>query len=309
MFENRIYVETISEDSNRGVYAIEPLTAGFGHTIGNSIRRVLLSSLEGAAVENVQVDGVEHEFSTVDGVKEDMVEIILNLKQLRFSLLKDEAVLTLEKKGKGAVTAADFNKDAECTPMFPDQPICTITDGSGAISMRVTVKKGRGYQTIEMKGDRSKVVGVITLDSTYSPILSASYEVEHTRVGQETNLDKIVLTIETDGSITPKDALSESCRILVTHFSEIGSLPEPEEEVEPVAEETPAEEKPEVTPKTKIEDTGLSSRTTNALLTAGYKTVSGLLRLSEIKLEGIKGLGAKGLDEVKDMLSRVIDEE
>lgn len=308
MFENKIFVTTVSEEQNKGTFSIEPLTSGFGHTIGNSLRRVLLSSLEGAAADSVQIDGVEHEFSTIAGVKEDMVEIILNLKQLRFSLLKDEAVLTLEKKGKGLVTAADFGKDAECSPMFLDQPICTITETSGSVSMRVTVKKGRGYQTIEMKNDRSKVVGVITLDSTFSPILKASYEIGHTRVGQETNLDKIILTIETDGSITPKDALAEACRILVTHFSEIGSLPEPEEPVEEVDEELPAVEKPDVTPKTKIEDAGLSSRTTNALLTGGYKTVSGLLRLSEIKLEGIKGLGAKGLDEVKEMLTRV-DEE
>lgn len=309
MFDNRIFVTTVSEEQNRGVFAIEPLTAGFGHTIGNSLRRVLLSSLEGAAVENVQVDGVEHEFSTIEGVKEDMVEIILNLKQLRFSLLKDEAVLTLEKKGKGAVTAADFSKDAECAPMILDQPICTITESSGSVSMRVTIKKGRGYQTIEMKEDRSKVVGVITLDSTYSPVQRASYEVDHTRVGQETNLDKIILTIETDGSLTPKEALSESCRILVTHFSDIGSLPEPIEEVDEPQEELPAAEKPDVTPKTKIEEAGLSSRTTNALLTGGYKTVSGLMRLSEIKLEGIKGLGVKGLEEVKEMLARVGEEE
>jgi len=308
MFENKIFVTTVSEESNTGVFDIGPLTAGFGHTIGNSLRRILLSSLEGAAADNVQADGVEHEFSTIENVKEDMVEIILNLKQLRFSLLKDEAVLTLEKKGKGPVTAADFLKDAECVPMMPEQPICTITAPSGSVSMRVTVKKGRGYQTVEMKSDRSKVVGVITLDSTFSPVLKASYEVEHTRVGQETNLDKIVLTIETDGSITPKDALQEGCQILVTHFSEIGTLPEPEEIVEEAAPELAPEEKPVVTPKTKIEDAGLSSRTTNALLTGGYKTVSGLLRLSEIKLEGIKGLGAKGLDEVKDMLTRVEEE-
>lgn len=308
MFDNKIFVTAVSENTNTGVFSIEPLTAGFGHTIGNSLRRVLLSSLEGAAVDNVQVDGVEHEFSTIEHVKEDMVEIILNLKQLRFTLLKDEAVLILEKKGKGVITAADITKDTECVPMFPDQPICTITHASGSVSMRITVKKGRGYQTIEMKNDRSKVVGVITLDSTYSPVLKASYEVEHTRVGQETNLDKIILTIETDGSITPKDALAECCQILVSHFSEIGSLPEPEEVVEEAEPETINEEKPTVTPKTKIEDAGLSSRTTNALLTGGYKTVSGLLRLSEIKLEGIKGLGAKGLDEVKEMLSRVEEE-
>lgn len=308
MFDTKIFVTTVSEEQNRGTFAIEPLTAGFGHTIANSLRRVLLSSLEGAAADNVQVDGVEHEFSTLAGVKEDMVEIILNLKLLRFSLLKDEAVMVLEKKGKGAVTAADFAKDAECVPMMPEQPICTITEASGSVSMRLTVKRGRGYQTIEMKNDRSKVVGVITLDSTYSPILSTAYEVEHTRIGQETNLDRILLTIETDGSITPKDALAEGCSILVSHFSEIGSLPEPQEEVEEEVEEV-ITEKPVVTPKTKIEDAGLSSRTTNALLTGGYKTVSGLLRLSEIKLEGIKGLGAKGLDEVKEMLARVTEEE
>lgn len=306
MFDNSIYVEKKSDEGNQAVFHIEPLTAGYGHTLGNSIRRVLLSSLEGAAIDSVQIDGVEHEFSTVDHIKEDVVEVILNLKQLRFDLKSDEATLTLEKKGPGVVTAGDFTPNPECMPTNPEQVIATLDKG-GSLSLRATVKRGRGYETVEMKKDRVKAVGMITLDSSFSPIVGAAYKVEKTRVGQETNLDRVVLEIETDGSLTPEAALSEACQLLVTQFSQIGKLPAPvEEEEEPVA--VVDTDLPPVTPKTKIEEAGLSSRTTNALLAAGYKTISGLLRLSDLKLESIKGLGSKGLEEVKAVLTRVATE-
>jgi len=310
MFDHDLYIKQIKEDGNIGEFAIEPLTAGFGNTIGNSLRRVLLSSLEGAAVDTVKIDGVEHEFGTIEGVKEDVVEIILNLKQLRFDLKSEEATMILNKKAKGPVTASDFEQNSECVPTNKEHHIATIS-GNTALSMELKIKKGRGYEAVETKDTKSNPIGVISIDSIFSPIIAANYKVEHTRVGQETNLDKVILHIETDGSITPKDALAECCQILTNHFTRIGGLPE--QKVEPIEVEIIKEESFEehntapLHPKMKIEEAGFSSRTTNALLTAGYKTISGLVRLSDIKLESIKGLGAKGLAEVKEALTRVTD--
>ncbi len=310
MFEHDLFIKNIKEGGNIGEFSIEPLTAGFGNTLGNSLRRVLLSSLEGAAVDKVKIDGVEHEFDTIEGIKEDVVEIILNIKQLRFDLKTEEATVTLSKKSKGIITANDFDKNPECEATNKDQHIATIS-GNGSLSLELSVKKGRGYETVEMKDTKSNPIGVLSVDSIFSPIVAASYVVEHTRVGQETNLDKVVLHIETDGSITPKDALAECCQILTDHFTRIGGLPE--QKIEPIELEVVKEESTEsknnepLHPKMKIEEAGFSSRTTNALITAGYKTISGLVRLSNIKLESIKGLGAKGLAEVKEALTRVTD--
>lgn len=309
MFDYDLYVEKTGEENAKATYVIEPLTAGYGNTLGNSLRRVLLSSLEGAAIDSLRIDGIEHEFSPLSGVKEDVVELILNLKQVRFDLKSDRATLTLSKKGPATVTAADFEANAECEATNKDAYLCTIEKG-GELNLRVEIVRGRGFVAVEDKPSDDREVGVITIDSSFSPILSSSYKVEKTRVGQETNLDRVVLDIETDGSINPQDALEQACKILVNHFSRIGQLPPPVEDVPEVtttADVEPAD-LPLATPKTKIENAGLSSRTANALLTAGYKTVSGLMRLSDIKLEGIKGLGSKGLDEVRALLVRVVPE-
>lgn len=310
MFDYDLYVEKTAAEGNTATFAIEPLTSGYGNTLGNTLRRVLLSSLEGAAIDSLQIDGVEHEFSPLAGVKEDVVELILNLKLVRFKLDADQATLTLSKKGPGPVTAADFDQNPECAPTTPDAYLCTLEKG-GELSLRITVTKGRGFVSVEDKERDKRAVGVITVDSSFSPVVSASYQVEKTRVGQETNLDKVVLNIVTDGSVDPEAALQQGCQLLVSHFSRIGQLPTPsvedEEANDTTADEVPAD-LPDVTPKTKIENAGLSSRTANALIAAGYKTISGLMRLSEIKLEGIKGLGSKGLDEVKALLERVTTE-
>lgn len=306
MFDYDLYVEKTADEGARATFAIEPLTSGYGNTLGNTLRRVLLSSLEGAAIDNLQIDGVEHEFSPLTGVKEDAVELILNLKQLRFALQGERATLTLSKKGPAVITAADFDANAECEPTNKEAYLCTIEKG-GELNLRAEVVRGRGFVAVEDKERDKRSVGVITVDSSFSPVMAATYEVDKTRVGQDTSLDKVELTIETDGSVSAQDALQQACQILVNHFSRIGQLPEPViEEVATVVEtEQEPTELPTVTPKTKIEQAGLSSRTANALLTAGYKTVSGLMRLSELKLEGIKGLGSKGLDEVKALLARI----
>ncbi|MBU6389823.1 DNA-directed RNA polymerase subunit alpha [Patescibacteria group bacterium] len=305
-------MSTISETDRTGSFSIEPLFPGYGSTLGNALRRVLLSSLEGAAVDYVEIDGVQHEFSTLPHVKEDVIQILLNLKTLRFKLATETAVLTLEKKGEGEVTGADFAPNADCQVVNTDHHLATL-DKDGAISMRIGVKYGRGYEPVEKKENRSKAVGVITTDSIFSPILSVSYRVENTRVGQMTNYDKLLLEIQTDGSIIPSEALKRASAILTEQYAAIANLPsqvstEPESQPEPeevIVANDEVETWQALDPKTKIEDAGLSGRTAHALISAGYKTLSGLKRLSDIKLQSIKGLGSKGVEEVKAVLSRV----
>lgn len=300
----------ILETEQKGSFSVEPLFPGYASTLGNALRRVLLSSLEGAAVDYVEIEGVQHEFSTIPHVKEDVVEIILNLKQLRFKLAVDAAELTLKVTSAGAVTGAAFSANSDCQVVNTTQHIATLDKG-GSLEMRIGVKRGRGYQAIEKKEDREKTVGKIYIDSIFSPVLSVAYHVENTRVGQMTNFDKLLIDIQTDGSIMPSDALKQAAQILTAQYQSIAGM---STEVEAPATEGHEQILIEddgfmilhsLDAKTKVEDAGLSSRTVHALSAAGYKTLSGLKRLSDIKLESIKGLGAKGVEEVKAVLSRV----
>jgi len=311
-------MSTILETENTGSFAVEPLYPGYGSTLGNALRRVLLSSLEGAAVDSVEIEGVQHEFSTVPGVKEDVIEILMNLKTLRFKLETESAELILSAKGPGPVTAASFATNADCAVVNKDQLVATLDKGSN-LEMKIVVKYGRGYEPVEKKTERSKSVGVITTDSVYSPVTAVSYKVENTRVGQMTNYDRLVIDIKTDGSILASEAIRQSAAILTEQYRAIANLDLPELNA-PVAEETEVDITAgeeivfsddavmilqSVDAKTRIEDAGLSGRTSHALLAAGYKTLSGLKRLSDIKLQSIKGLGGKGVEEVKAVLSRV----
>jgi DNA-directed RNA polymerase subunit alpha len=304
---------TILETDSKGSFSIEPLFPGYGSTLGNALRRVLLSSLEGAAVDYVEIEGVDHEFSTIPHVTEDVVQIILNLKQLRFKLAGDFAELTLKADRAGAVTGAAFSSTADCSVVNTDQHIASLDKG-GSLAMRVGVKRGRGYEPVERKDDREKTVGKIYIDSIFSPVTSVAYRVENTRVGQMTNYDKLLIDITTDGSVMPSTALTESAKILTAQYQAIAGMQaaQEEEDSQPlesheqiIIEEDGFQILHMLDPKTKIEDAGLSSRTVHALTAAGYKTLSGLKRLSDIKLESIKGLGAKGVEEVKAVLSRV----
>lgn len=310
-------VTTINETASEGNFSIEPLLPGYGSTLGNALRRVLLSSLEGAAVDFVQIEGIDHEFSTIENVKEDVIEIILNLKHLRFELATDAAELTLDKKGAGVVTAADFKANSDCKILNHDQVIATLSEGAHLV-MRIGVKHGIGYEPVERKADREKAVGMISIDSIFSPVTAVSYNMENTRVGQMTNYDRLLISVKTDGSIKPMDALQKSARILADHYHVIaGEEPSSNSDFEKPAEEELVsteeiivkEDEVEILhsldAKTKIEDAGLSGRTVHSLSTAGYKTLAGLKRLSDIKLQGIKGLGTKGVEEVKAVLSRV----
>ena len=295
-------IKTVKEDGHRATLAIEPLYPGYGMTLGNSLRRVILSSLGGAAVTAVKIDAVAHEFSTIDGVKEDVVEIILNLKKLRFRVFSDEPqFLILTKKGKGAVTAADIKTNADVEIVNPEQHIATIDKEKTSIGMEIKVEKGRGYIPVEAREQEKLEVGMIAVDAIYSPVRRVRYTVENTRVGQVTDLDRLLLEVETDGSITPQDAVTQAAEILVNHFAVVAGQSAPAAAV-PASTETVTESN---ATKIMIEEVNFSPRTTNALLNNDIRTMKDLLRLSDAELRELKGFGAKAYEEVKDKIAEL----
>ncbi|HBB38578.1 MAG: DNA-directed RNA polymerase subunit alpha [Candidatus Magasanikbacteria bacterium GW2011_GWD2_43_18] len=209
-----------TDNANVGQVVVTPCSKGYGTTLGNALRRVLLSSLSGSAVESVKIDGVQHEFSAVEGVQEDMIEIILNLKELAVKVYSDEPVtLTLTKKGKGPITAKDFEKNADVDIVNPDMHIATVTDDKKAFTMDITVGKGQGYVPVSQKETKHLDLGTIAIDSLYTPIRDVGYNVEMTRVGDVTNYEKLVMTVETDGTIAPREAVGQATKILMDHFA------------------------------------------------------------------------------------------
>lgn len=210
---------------NEGILTVEPCTQGYGTTIGNALRRVLLSSLPGAAVTAVKIKGADHEFSTLSHVKEDALEIILNLKTLRMKLHSEEPVkLTLSVKGEKVVTAKDFSKNADVEIVTPDIVIATLTDSSATFEMEVTISPGRGYRSTEERSKEKLELGTIAVDAFYSPVLHVSYRVDATRVGEKTDYDRLVLSVETDGTIDPVEACQSAVGILLDHFSLLKEL-------------------------------------------------------------------------------------
>ncbi len=216
---------TKSERPSEGILTIEPCTQGYGTTLGNAMRRVLLSSLPGAAVTAVKIKGVDHEFSTMPHVKEDMLEIIMNLKALRMKLYSEEPVkIHLAVKGEKVITAKDFEKNADVEIVNPSMVIATLTDKAANFDMEVTVAPGRGYRSTEERGKEKLELGTIAIDALYSPVLNVSYKVETTRVGEKTDYDKLVLHIETDGTMDPLDACNRAIAILLDHFNLLKEL-------------------------------------------------------------------------------------
>lgn len=235
---------------NNGLIVIEPLLPGYGLTIGNALRRVLVSSLEGAAATSVKIDNATHEFSTIPGVREDIVEIILNLKGLRFEMNQEEPVtLKLSVKGPKEVTGADFSETANCKVVNKDAVIASVTKG-GKLDMEIVVEKGRGYVPVERRREEKMPLGTIAIDSIFTPVKKVHYEVENTRVGQMTNFDKITLEISTDGSIDPEIALARAASILVEHFGLIKAAFAEEIAEKPVKKVKEAKEAKEAKPKT-----------------------------------------------------------
>lgn len=283
-------------------FTIEPLQAGYGNTLGNSIRRVLLSSVRGGALVAFRIEGATHEFTTVPGVKEDVVDIMLNLKNVRLKVHTDEPVeLRLEKKGAGAVTAGDIKTTADVEVINPEQVIATIDDPKKSIVIDLVAEAGRGYRTIEESSDKRLHSDMIALDAVFTPVLRVRYKVSGTRVGRETNLDKLALTVETDGSLSPREAFEEAAAILVNQYTALAGAT--------IVEAAPAlgaDDDTEASElNTPIEDLNLTARTANALINNEIRTVHDLVTLSEQDLRELKGFGSKALDEVKDKLAEL----
>ena len=288
--------------ANSSTFNIEPLHAGYGNTLGNSLRRVLLSSIEGGAVVAFRIEGVSHEFTTVPGVKEDVIDIMLNIKNIRLKVQSDEPVeLRLEKKGAGAVTAGDIKTTSDVEITNPDQVICNIDDPKKSIVIDFVVESGRGYQTIEDSSAKRIHTDMVAVDAIFSPVLRVRYKVDGTRVGRETNLDKLSLTVETDGSISPRNAFEQAAAILVNQYTALAGST--------VVESAPAlgqeidDESSEL--NTSIEELNLTARTANALVNNDIRTVHDLVTLSEQDLRELKGFGSKALEEVKEKLAEL----
>jgi DNA-directed RNA polymerase subunit alpha len=300
------------EEKNKGVYEIDGLYPGYGHTLGNSLRRIILSSLPGAAVTVLKVEGASHEFSTLDGVKEDVISILLNLKGVRFKLHGDEPQkVTLTKKGVAEVTAADIEAPTQVEVLNKDKYIASVTDKGAELKIEMTIEKGLGYMPKESFQKDKLEIGTIAVDAVFTPIRRANYEVENMRVGDRTDYNRLRLMIETDGSITPREAMEESIATMIRQLSAIVGFKEPEI-VEEVVEEAPKEEEKEESKedrnrevevmKTRVDDLDLSTRTLSALSDAGIRTVGGLARKSEDDLLNLPGLGDKGVTEIKRVL-------
>jgi DNA-directed RNA polymerase subunit alpha len=299
----------VKEDSLHGVYEIDGLYPGYGHTLGNSLRRIILSSIPGAAITSLSIDGVKHEFSTISGIKEDVIAIILNLKKVRFTLHGDEGqVATLRIKGAKTVTAKDIETPSQLEVVNKDQYICEITDKSVDLAIELRVEKGLGYVPRELLQKEKADIGAIILDASFTPVRRASYEVENMRVGDRTDHNRLRVSIETDGSITPREALEYSIATMITQLQSIIGFREHSVEKEISAEMTSIteeEEKGVDLSKMKIEDLNLSTRTENALVVASIRSVGGLIRKSEEDLLALDGLGEKAVTEIKKALQNL----
>ncbi|PIQ66900.1 MAG: DNA-directed RNA polymerase subunit alpha [Candidatus Zambryskibacteria bacterium CG_4_9_14_3_um_filter_40_16] len=303
----------VKEDQFSGTYEIDGLYPGYGHTLGNSLRRIILSSLPGASITSVKIAGVNHEFSVIPGVKEDVITIILNLKRVRIKLLSQEnQVITIKAKGPKEVKASDITGMSQVEILNPDLVIANLTDKNAELDIEMTIEKGMGYVSKEILQKNRVDVGLIAVDAIFTPIRRVSYEVENMRVGDRTDFNRLKIFIETDGTITPNEALETSVAIMINQLKAIVGFKE--EENEPLDVKTEESETPELETdkktadseflKTRIESAGLSVRTLNALSNANIRTVGGLARKKEVDLGEIAGLGGKGIQEIKDFLAK-----
>ncbi len=300
----------IHEEKFSGVYEIDGLFPGYGHTLGNSLRRIILSSLPGAAITSVKIAGVSHEFSTIPGVKEDVITIILNLKKVRIAMASDEPqMMRLKVNSVKNAVASDIEHGGQIEILNPEAHIATITGKDTELDIEITVEKGLGYVSKEMMERERVDIGKIMLDAIFTPIRRVNYEVENMRVGNRTDFNRVKFFIETDGTIMPRQALEQSIIIMITQLKAIVGFKEEEPVVEEVAAIAPVEEssRKEIDPeflKTRIETLNLSQRTGNALTNANIRTVGGLVRKKEEDILDIDGLGAKGVQEIKKALSQ-----
>ena len=295
----------VEESEFSGVYEIDGLYPGYGHTLGNSLRRIILSSLPGAAITQVKIEGVAHEFSTMEGVKEDVISILLNLKRVRIAMHAHEPLrLSLKKTGIGTVFAKDIVAPSQVDILNPEQPIAEITTKTTTLDVEVTVERGLGYVPRDIHQKDKVDIGVIALDAVFTPVRRVNYEVENMRVGDRTDFNRLRIFLETDGTISPREALERSIEIMIHQLKAIIGFQEAkEEDIEEVAS-TEAQEKPADSDvlKTRIETLDLSARTQNALEEANIRTLGGLVRKKKDDILALDGIGPKGLDEIVDML-------
>ena len=315
MTTKNIHEATLAEVKDTGEksaeFVIRPLYYGYGNTLGNSLRRVLLSSVKGAAITAFSIEGTTHEFTAIPGIREDVVDIMLNLKNIRFKMHTDNPVeLTLEMKGENQssekdgekrVVAGDIKLPAEVEIANPNQVICHIDDPKYVLKMHFVVESGRGYLTIEKSSEDRIHSDMIAVDAVFTPVLRVRYKVESTRVGQDTNLQQLTMTVDTDGTITPREAFEEAAAILVNQYTALAGATKMERTPAPGANNE-EEDSGLLLP---IDELNLSARTANALLNNDIKTIRDLVTLSESDLKDLKGFGQKALDEVKEKLTEL----
>lgn len=304
--------KAIREEGNMGVFEIEGLYPGYGHTLGNSLRRIILSSIPGAAITSIKINGVLHEFSAIEGVKEDVVAMILNLKKVRFKMNTEETqTVTIKAKGPKILTAKDIQAGSQVEVLTPEQYICELTS-KNELDIEMRLEVGLGYLPKEMLQKEKVEIGTIALDAAFTPIRRANYEVETMRIGDRTDFNRLKISIETDGTLTPRTALERSIEIMIHQlkaivgFKEEEILPSEPVTAEEVREELAQDQSADVDTeflKTRIENLNLAARTQNALAGANIRTVGGLVRKSEEDLLEVDGLGEKGIQEIKRALS------
>lgn len=291
------------KDDFSGEFIIEPLERGFGHTLGNSIRRVLLSSIEGVGITRIRVEDIMHEFSTLDGMKEDMIEFITNLKGVVFRMESDGPVLLkLEKKGPGTVKASAIKLSSDVEIVNPGAYICTLTK-KGKLNAEIRIEKNKGYKNAEENVVEGEPLGVIPIDTIFSPVKLVRFKVENTRVGQMTNFDRLSINIKTNGSVKPEDVLSQASKIINDYMALLIDLSDKESKDEPIFEEIEEEDKKQEYPS--IEELELSVRAYNCLKREGIDSVEKLLEYSEDELLDIRNFGQKSIQEVKDKIKEL----
>lgn len=290
-----------NQNGNEATFSFSPLPTGFGHTLGNTLRRVLLTSLEGAAITQVKIDGVSHQFSTIDGVKEDVVEILLNFKLVRVkSHTQSPVVVRINKTGPGAVTAADIEETSDIEVLNKDQHLATLADKKTKFSAEVVIETGVGYSPTENR--ESSKIGILLLDALFSPVISAFYNVEPTRMGREIGLDKLLVTVETDGSITPEKAITDAATLLRNFFSRFSDGEDPKAVVDDVTDD--GSQTQALVEDVALEELPLPTRTINALKKHGIHTLHQLAQKSQEELADVKNLGEKSILEIGKLLAK-----
>ncbi|MCF7833835.1 MAG: DNA-directed RNA polymerase subunit alpha [Candidatus Pacebacteria bacterium] len=304
----------VSEEGNKGVFEIDGLYPGYGHTLGNSLRRIILSSLLGAGLTHVKIEGISHEFETIEGIKEDVITILLNLKKIRFKIISDEAqVVTLSIKGPKSVVASDITTGGQVEILTPDVHIAEIT-GKTNLNIELSIEKGLGFVPKETIQKEKVDIGTMAVDAIFTPIRRVSYEVENMRVGDKINYNRLRIAIETDGTMSPREALLQSVKIMINQLKGIVDFKEEEEEMEVFEEVKEVPKKAEKVEekrgddftdvlKTRTDSLDLSTRTLNALTSANIRTLGGLARKKREDLLEIEGIGEKGISEIKKVLS------